>query len=62
MAETILENRDRINVLVTTYDMAAKKEDNKFMRRLRPDVSTKSYFLQDLLTMSRFVYMMKVIY
>jgi hypothetical protein len=62
MAETILENRDRINVLVTTYDMAAKKEDNKFMRRLRPDVSIKSYFLEDLLMMSRFVYMMKVIY
>ena len=44
MAEMILENRDRINILVTTYDMAAKKEDNKFMRRLRPDVSTRSQF------------------
>ncbi|KAH8676834.1 SNF2 family N-terminal domain-containing protein [Tricladium varicosporioides] len=38
MAETILENRSQINVVVTTYDMAAKKEDNKFMRRLKPDV------------------------
>jgi hypothetical protein len=39
MAENILTNREEINVIVTTYDMAAKKEDNKFMRRLRPDVS-----------------------
>jgi SWI/SNF-related matrix-associated actin-dependent regulator 1 of chromatin subfamily A len=39
MAEQILEHRDGINVIVTTYDMAAKKEDNKFMRRLKPDVS-----------------------
>ncbi|KAF4631527.1 hypothetical protein G7Y89_g6611 [Cudoniella acicularis] len=38
MAEQILENRNTINVVVTTYDMAAKKEDNKFMRRLKPDV------------------------
>ncbi|KAH6675494.1 family helicase/ATPase-like protein [Halenospora varia] len=38
MAEAILENRSQINVVVTTYDMAAKKEDNKFMRRLKPDV------------------------
>jgi SWI/SNF-related matrix-associated actin-dependent regulator 1 of chromatin subfamily A len=40
MADQILENRDQINVVVTTYDMAAKKEDNKFMRRLKPDVSS----------------------
>ena len=39
MAESILERRDTINVIVTTYDLAAKKEDNKFLRRLRPDVS-----------------------
>jgi SWI/SNF-related matrix-associated actin-dependent regulator 1 of chromatin subfamily A len=39
MAEFVLENRDRINVVVTTYEMAASKEDNKFMRKLRPDVS-----------------------
>ncbi|CAD6504164.1 BgTH12-05899 [Blumeria graminis f. sp. triticale] len=38
MAEAILENRANINIVVTTYDMAAKKEDNKFMRRLKPDV------------------------
>lgn len=39
MAESILERRDSINVIVTTYDLAAKKEDNKFLRRLKPDVS-----------------------
>lgn len=39
MAEQILAKSHAINVVVTTYDMAAKKEDNKFMRRLRPDVS-----------------------
>ncbi|TVY90307.1 ATP-dependent helicase [Lachnellula willkommii] len=38
MADAILNNRDTINVVVTTYDMAAKKEDNKFLRRLKPDV------------------------
>jgi SWI/SNF-related matrix-associated actin-dependent regulator 1 of chromatin subfamily A len=38
MAENILTQREEINVIVTTYDMAASKEDNKFMRRLRPDV------------------------
>ena len=39
MADAILNNRDTINIVVTTYDMAAKKEDNKFLRRLKPDVS-----------------------
>jgi hypothetical protein len=39
MADSILERRDDINVIVTTYDLAAKKEDNKFLKRLRPDVS-----------------------
>lgn len=39
MAEAILTNRNRINIVVTTYDMAQKKEDNKFMRHLKPDVS-----------------------
>ena len=39
MAESILERCDTINVIVTTYDLAAKKEDNKFLKRLRPDVS-----------------------
>ncbi|TVY28080.1 ATP-dependent helicase [Lachnellula hyalina] len=38
MADAILNNRDTINIVVTTYDMAAKKEDNKFLRRLKPDV------------------------
>lgn len=39
MADQILENRHTINIVVTTYDMAAKKEDNKFLRKLKPDVS-----------------------
>jgi len=39
MAESILERRDSLNVIVTTYDLAAKKDDNKFMRKLKPDVS-----------------------
>ncbi|RFU32468.1 hypothetical protein B7463_g3891, partial [Scytalidium lignicola] len=38
MALRILENRSEINVVVTTYDTAAKKDDNKFMRQLKPDV------------------------
>ncbi|CAG8960588.1 hypothetical protein HYFRA_00013411 [Hymenoscyphus fraxineus] len=38
MAQAILDNRREINIVVTTYDMAQKKEDNKFMRRLNPDV------------------------
>ena len=40
MADSILARRDELNVIVTTYDLAAKKEDNKFMRRLQPDVSS----------------------
>ena len=40
MAEMIIENRDRLNIIVTTYDMAAKKVDNKFLRTLRPHVSS----------------------
>jgi SWI/SNF-related matrix-associated actin-dependent regulator 1 of chromatin subfamily A len=40
MAESILARRKEINVVVTTYDLAAKPEDNKFMRRLKPDVSS----------------------
>jgi len=40
MADSILARRDDLNVIVTTYDLAAKKEDNKFMRRLQPDVSS----------------------
>ncbi|KAI9641132.1 DNA-dependent ATPase fun30 [Ciborinia camelliae] len=38
LAETILENRDEINVIVSTYDMAVKPTDNKFFRRLGADV------------------------
>lgn len=40
MADEILARRNEINVVVTTYDMAAKKEDNKFMRLLKPNVSS----------------------
>jgi SWI/SNF-related matrix-associated actin-dependent regulator 1 of chromatin subfamily A len=42
MADAILANRDVINIVVTTYDMAQKKEDNKFMRRLKPDVCLRA--------------------
>jgi SWI/SNF-related matrix-associated actin-dependent regulator 1 of chromatin subfamily A len=42
MAEEILARRDTVNIVVTTYDMAAKKEDQKFMRRLKPDVNSIS--------------------
>ncbi|KAG9246675.1 family helicase/ATPase-like protein [Calycina marina] len=50
MADSILERRDEINVIVTTYDLAAKKEDNKFMRRLQPDVCVfdEGHYLKNL--------------
>lgn len=47
MADAILNNRETINIVVTTYDMAAKKEDNKFLRRLKPDVSLSVIVLGD---------------
>ncbi|KAI9828672.1 MAG: hypothetical protein M1832_001775 [Thelocarpon impressellum] len=31
-------NIDRINVIITTYDLASKKVDSKFLRHLRPTV------------------------
>lgn len=37
-AEDMLERRGDLNVVLTTYDMAWKKEDNKFLRRLTADV------------------------
>ncbi|KFY88131.1 hypothetical protein V500_06545 [Pseudogymnoascus sp. VKM F-4518 (FW-2643)] len=37
IAERILDARDEVNVVVSTYEFAAKKEDNKFMRRLKPN-------------------------
>jgi len=62
MADTILENRHTINIVVTTYDMAAKKEDNKFLRKLRPDVSLSYHWLQNISTnRSRSVSTMRVI-
>jgi hypothetical protein len=56
MAESILERRENINVIVTTYDLAAKKEDNKFLRRLRPDVSFLHMRQKTLLTFVRCAY------
>lgn len=38
IADRILEQRDDINVVVSTYEFAAKSNDNKFMRRLKPNV------------------------
>lgn len=35
----MLERREDLNVVLTTYDMAWKKDDNKFLRRLGADVS-----------------------
>lgn len=37
-AERLLDERDQINVVVSTYEFAAKPEDNRFMRRLKPEV------------------------
>ncbi|KAH8602530.1 P-loop containing nucleoside triphosphate hydrolase protein [Bisporella sp. PMI_857] len=50
MGESILERRGTINVIVTTYDLAAKKDDNKFMRRLNPDVVVfdEGHYLKNL--------------
>jgi hypothetical protein len=61
MAENILTQREEINVIVTTYDMAASKEDNKFMRRLRPDVGFVRWKFWQLLMSNRCVFMMRVI-
>jgi hypothetical protein len=60
MAENILTQREEINVIVTTYDMAASKEDNKFMRRLRPDVGFVRWTFWQLLMSNRCVFMMRV--
>ena len=37
-ADRILDTREQINVIVSTYEFATKPEDNRFMRRLRPEV------------------------
>jgi len=34
----ILDNRDTLNVVVTTYTLAKQKDDNKFLRKLNPVV------------------------
>ena len=36
--EQIEENLENLNVIVTTYTLAKQKEDNKFLRRLKPVV------------------------
>ena len=36
--EQILDNRDTLNVIVTTYTLAKIKDDNKFLRKLNPVV------------------------
>ena len=33
-------NIKHINVIITTYDLAAKKVDSKFLRHLKPTVSS----------------------
>lgn len=38
MAESIEAEIESINVIVTTYDMASKRDDAKFLRRLKPVV------------------------
>ncbi|MCJ1311147.1 hypothetical protein MMC25_004817 [Agyrium rufum] len=36
--ENIEYNRESINVIVTTYSMAKQRDDNKFLRKLKPQV------------------------
>lgn len=36
----IEDSIDKINVVVTTYDLASKKVDSKFLRHLKPVVSS----------------------
>ncbi|KAG0650588.1 ATP-dependent helicase fft2 [Hyphodiscus hymeniophilus] len=38
IADNILQDRSLYNVIVTTYEMATRAEDNKFMRQLKADV------------------------
>lgn len=42
MGEDILAQRDEINVVVTTYDMAVKKQDTKFLKKLNANVCSLS--------------------
>ncbi len=35
----ILENRDKVDVVITTYDIATKKADCSFLAKLKPNVS-----------------------
>ena len=34
--DEVMMERDDINVVLTTYSIAKMKEDNKFLRRLKP--------------------------
>ena len=36
--DQIEENLENLNVIVTTYGLAKRKEDNKFLRHLKPVV------------------------
>lgn len=47
MADRILEHRDEINVVVSTYELVVKRDDNKFMRKLKPDVRPSHLDLMD---------------
>ena len=42
LREDIQENIRSINVIVTTYNLAKTKDDNKFLRRLNPNVSSNA--------------------
>ena len=51
-ADRVLNDRSSIHVIVTTYDMAAKKDDSKFLRQLKPDVMIcdEGHLLKNALT------------
>lgn len=44
--EQIEENLDKLNVIVTTYGMAKRKEDNRFLRHLKPVVGPLDYYVK----------------
>lgn len=65
--EQIEHNLDNLNVIVTTYGLAKRKEDNKFLRHLKPVVCLS--MLRDSTIVSlrspdghRYAYTMKVIF
>lgn len=48
--EQIESNVDTINVVVTTYGMARSKDDNKFLRHLKPVVSAWLFIAKETYT------------